>query len=53
MDSSNQTTKVSCGCGCIPLILLILVLAAWWVGLPTSWGTFHIDIFPPGVYLEK
>jgi len=32
--------------------VLCLVLAALWWGLPTTWGTLEIDIFPVGVYLK-
>lgn len=40
------------GCGCFGLIVTILVLWALWFGLPTSWGVFHIDIFPPAVWVK-
>ena len=49
--SNNE--NVSVGCGCLPLILTILVLWALWFGLPTSWGTLDIDIFPPAITLTK
>lgn len=39
-----------CGCGCIvPIITTILVLWSLWFGLPTPWGTFNIDLFPPQI----
>ena len=39
----------SSGCGCGGTILTILVLWALWFGLPTPWGKFNIDIFPPAI----
>lgn len=50
MSDNNES---SVGCGCVPAIVLVLVLWALWFGLPTTWGTLNIDIFPPGLYLEK
>lgn len=46
-DSSNQS-----GCGCVPAILTILAIWTVLIGLPTPWGVFHIDIFPPAIRLE-
>ena len=37
------------GCGCVSIIVTILVLWALWFGLPTPWGVFNIDIFPPAI----
>lgn len=36
----------------VKITLICLVLSALWWGLPTTWGTVHIDIFPVGVYLR-
>ena len=47
MSDSNDN-----GCGCTSLIFGILVLWALWFGLPTPWGEFNIDIFPPAIRLE-
>lgn len=46
-DSSDD------GCGCVSLIVTILVLWTLWFGLPTPWGIFHIDIFPPAIRLKE
>jgi hypothetical protein len=51
--ANNTTTQVNGGCGCITIILFILFMSALFFGLPTSWGTFNLDLFPPGIYLEK
>lgn len=54
--SGKQVESIQVNCGCFSFIILIaaiLVLWALWFGLPTSWGKLNIDIFPPGVYLEK
>ena len=37
------------GCGCASVIISILLIWALWFGLPTPWGTFNIDLFPPGI----
>jgi len=50
---SNKQTTVNGGCGCFTLILFILLLAALCGALTTTWGTLNIDIFPPGIYLDK
>ncbi len=43
-----------CGCGSIVGgIAAILVLWALWFGLPTPWGTYNIDIFPPAIRLQE
>lgn len=49
--AKNETT-INLG-GCLPLILFIFTLTALWFGLPTPWGLFEIDIFPPGIYLDR
>ena len=51
--SDNGCVVEAGGFGCLGLILVILVLWALWFGLPTTWGTLHIDIIPPSVKLEK
>lgn len=33
------------------MILFILVLWALWFGLPTPWGKYNIDIFPPKIWV--
>ena len=46
--------NTSCGCGgCVTFILGVLLIVALIWGLPTSWGTLEVDIFPPGIYLTK
>ena len=52
MSDTTRTSASASGCGCFSLILGILAVWALWFGLPTTWGTLHIDIFPPGVYLK-
>lgn len=37
------------GCGCFEFVASVLVLWALWFGLPTPWGTYNIDIFPPAI----
>lgn len=49
----SETRTSSAGCGCFGLIVTILVLWALWFGLPTPWGIFGIDIFPPAITLEE
>lgn len=34
-------------------IVGILLLWAWLFGIPTTWGRFNIDIFPPKIELIK
>lgn len=46
----STSSDSSGGCGCVSLILFIFVLTALWFGLPTPWGTFNIDIFPPRIW---
>ena len=38
------------GCGCLSLIIFILVVTMIGWGLPTPWGKFNIDIFPPRIW---
>lgn len=45
-----QANKVRVSCGCLPTILMILVLWSLWFGLPTPWGKFNIDLFPPRIW---
>lgn len=47
---SNKSSNDSGGCGCASVIITILVLWALWFGLPTPWGKFNIDIFPPRIW---
>lgn len=50
MSNSTQYNG-SCGCGgCLSLILLIVLLWAIWFGLPTPWGKYNLDIFPPRLW---
>ena len=51
MSDDNSNAGCGMGCGCFPLIAGILLWWAWWFGLPTPWGVFHIDIFPPAIDL--
>jgi hypothetical protein len=46
-------TNTNVGGGCFSLILFIFILTALWFGLPTPWGLFEIDIFPPGIFLDR
>lgn len=41
------------GCGCFSFILSVLALWALIAGLPTPWGTFHIDLLPPAIRMDK
>lgn len=52
-ESASSSGDVNVGCGCFSLIAGILALWALCFGLPTTWGTLHVDLFPPGVYLKK
>jgi hypothetical protein len=45
----TEVRTTSTGCGCGSLIVGILLVWALWFGLPTPWGTFNIDIFPPAI----
>lgn len=47
----NEKSQINCGGGCVPMILFILVLWALWFGLPTPWGKYNIDIFPPKIWV--
>ncbi len=49
---SDKTYVVNNG-GCLNLILTVLVITALWFGLPTPWGVLDIDLFPPGIYLNR
>ena len=40
-----------CSIGCLNLIIFIFVLGALWWGVPTPWGLFELDIFPPAIRL--
>ncbi len=52
--SEKNNTSCSCNCsGCLGLVIFILIITAWIWGLPTTWGKLHLDLFPPGVYLES
>ncbi len=56
MSTTNTSSDAGINCGgwgCWSLILTILVLWALFVGLPTPWGEFHIDLIPPAIRLEK
>jgi len=50
---ANKTKIVYHRGGCFSLILTILVLWALWFGLPTPWGVFEIDVFPPGIFIDR
>lgn len=51
----SDKTTVNCGggCGCLSLILGILILWALWFGLPTPWGKYNVDIFPPRIWIME
>jgi hypothetical protein len=53
MTDNNVNVTVDRSGGCFSLILTIFTLTALWFGLPTPWGLFEIDIFPPGIYLDR
>jgi hypothetical protein len=46
---SDVNNGSSSGCGCVGTIITIFVLWALWFGLPTPWGTYNLDIFPPAI----
>ena len=46
---SEQSHSGSSGCGCISVILTILLLWTVFVGLPTPWGTYNIDLLWPAI----
>lgn len=48
----SECGTTNSGCGCVGIILMVLVLWSLWFGLPTPWGNFNIDIFPPAIRLE-
>lgn len=53
---SNNIKEIKLGCGnfgCLSLIILIFILTSLWFSLPTPWGQFEIDIFPPGIFLNR
>jgi hypothetical protein len=50
MKVENFTVNNS---GCLTTILTIFALTALWFGLPTPWGLFEIDLFWPGIYLNR
>ena len=48
--AEKTKTTTACGCGgCLSFIATVFALWALWFGLPTPWGTFNLDIFPPAV----
>ncbi len=49
----DNEQSADCGCGCFSLIVSVIAIWALAFGLPTTWGTLHIDLLPPGVYLEE
>lgn len=49
MSDENRSAG---GCGCLSLVATLLLLWALWFGLPTPWGVFGIDIFPPRITLN-
>lgn len=47
---SDETSNGGGGCfGCLTFIAFCFVIAAFWVGLPTPWGTLELDMFPPAI----
>lgn len=53
---ANKNSQINLGCaplGCLPLIIFIFLLWSLWFGLPTPWGKFEIDLFWPGIYLNR
>lgn len=49
----SQSKSSTVGCGCVPVILFILVLWTLWFGLPTPWGKYNLDIFPPRIWVME
>lgn len=47
---SNSSRDGCGGCGCVSLIIFLFLITALWWGLPTPWGTFNIDLFPPRIW---
>lgn len=51
---ANKEIRISCAPrGCLSLIVFIFILAALFYKLPTPWGTIEIDVFPPGLYIDR
>jgi len=48
----NQHNEESEGCGCISLVLTIFLITAWISGVPTPWGKFSFDLFPPAIHMN-
>jgi len=48
--SEDSKTSYSCGCG--SCVITLFVFWALFFGVATTWGVLHIDLFPPGVYVE-
>jgi hypothetical protein len=51
-----QEKKVTINCaplGCLCTIAFIFILGALWYKLPTPWGSVEIDIFPPGLFIDR
>jgi len=53
MTSERSESGSGGGCGCVSFIATILTLWALWFGLPTPWGVFNIDIFPPAIRNDR
>lgn len=49
----SESSNSGGGCGCGSLIIGILLVWALFFELPTPWGTFCIDIFPPAIRQVK
>lgn len=54
----KQNVNINCApLGCLSLIafifIFIFILGALWYKLPTPWGSVEIDIFPPGLFINR
>lgn len=47
--SKNNFEESGCTFGCFGLVAMVFLIWAWLFGLPTTWGTLNIDIFPPKI----
>ena len=38
-----------CGCGCLGIVIAIFLLHGLFWPIPTPWGSFSYDLFPPAI----
>lgn len=52
--ANEQKVQINCApLGCLSIIAFIFILGALWYKLPTPWGSIEIDIFPPGLFINR